>query len=113
MLYCSPLLAASGLFADTQDTAVFRTRMITQNENPPIASSDSSLGTITMRVTRDARGNVNAATVVLDIDYTVSTAQTFTGLHIHNGVVGVNGPVVINTGISGTNPVVVEAGAVP
>ncbi len=105
------LLAAPGLFADTQDTAVFRTRMVPQNENPPIIATDNSLGTITIRVTRDGRGNVNAAAVVFDIDYTVASAQTFTGLHIHNAVSGVNGPVVINTGISGTSPVVVDGGS--
>ena len=73
------LLAAPHLFADTQDTAVFRTRMLSDNEIPPIAATGNSAGgTITVHVTRDAAGNVNAATVTFDIDYTVTSALTFT-----------------------------------
>src|SRR5439155_14878082 len=39
----------------------------------------------------------------------MGSAQTFTGLHIHNGKIGVNGAVVINTGLSATNTVVTNA----
>src|SRR5213593_1768856 len=86
------LLAAPHLFADTQDTAVFRTRMLPDNEVPPVAAvGDSASGTITVHVTRDGAGNVNAATVTFDIDYTVAFAVTFTGLHIHNAPLGQNG----------------------
>lgn len=106
------LIAAPGLLGDTQDTAVFRTRMLPDNEVPSIsAAGNSANGAITVRVTRDARGNIDAATVIFDVDYTVTAAQTFTGLHIHNGVPGVIGAVVINTGISGSNPVSVTAGS--
>ena len=70
------LLAAPHLFADTQDTAVFRTRMLSDNEIPPIAATGNSAGgTITVHVTRDAAGNVNAATVTFDIDYKIGRAH--------------------------------------
>ena len=106
------LLAAPHLFADTQDTAVFRTRILSDNEIPPIAATGNSAGgTITVHVTRDAAGNVNAATVTFDIDYTVTSALTFTGLHLHNAPVGQNGTAVIDSGISGANPVNVAAGS--
>ncbi|PYS51407.1 MAG: hypothetical protein DMG13_18685 [Acidobacteria bacterium] len=105
-------LLATPLFADTQDTAVFRTRMLPDNEIPPIAApGNSASGTITVHVTRDEAGNVNAATVTFDIDYTSISALTFTGLHIHNAPAGQGGAQpVIDSGISGTNPVNVTAG---
>src|SRR5437667_8192681 len=106
------LLAAPCVFADTQDTVVFRTRMLPDNEVPPIsAAGNSAASTITVRVTRDDRGNVNAATVTFDVDYTITSALTFTGLHIHNGPAGVNAPVVIDTGLSGTNTLAAPAGS--
>ena len=85
------LLAAPHVFADSQDTVVFRTRMLPDNEVPPIAAAgNSASATITVHVSRDEKANVNAATVTFDIDYTITSALTFTGLHIHNGPVGVN-----------------------
>jgi len=108
------LLAVCGtahLFADTQDNATFRTRMLPANEIPPIAADGNSANaTITVHVTRDDRGNVNAATVTFDIEYTVASNVTFTGLHIHNAPAAQNGAVVIDTGISGASPVSVGAG---
>src|SRR5437867_2929192 len=99
-------------WADTLDTAVFKGTMLPGNEVPAAAvDATSSLATITVRVTRDVAGNVNAATVMFDIGYTVAVATSFTGLHIHNAPAGVNGPVVINTGISGTTAVSAAAGS--
>ncbi|HYR43051.1 MAG TPA: CHRD domain-containing protein, partial [Terriglobia bacterium] len=106
------LLVAPHVFGDSQDTVVFRTRMLPDNEVPPIAApGNSASATITVHVTRDEKANVNAATVTFDIDYTIASALTFTGLHIHNGLTGQNGPVVIDTGISGTNTVAAAAGS--
>ena len=104
------LIAAAYAFADTQDTLVFRTRMLPNNEIPPIAApGNSATGTITVHVTRDEKGNVNAATVTFDIDYTISSALTFTWLYI--GVTGQNGQVIIDTGISSTNTIAASAGS--
>jgi hypothetical protein len=106
------LCAASYAFADTQDNAVFRTQMLPDNEVQPIAApGNSANATITVHVTRDDKGNVNAATVTFDIDYTIASALTFTGLHIHNAPSGQNGPVVIGTDLSGTNTVSAPQGS--
>ena len=86
------MLGAAYVYADTQDTVVFRTRMLPDNEIPPIAAAGNSANAaITVHVTRDDRGNVNAATVTFDIDYTITSAVTFTGLHIHNAPAGQTG----------------------
>ncbi|MBI4472530.1 MAG: CHRD domain-containing protein [Acidobacteria bacterium] len=105
------LLAALSAFADTEDTVVFRTRMLSDNEVPPIsAAGNSAAATITVRVTRDVRGNIDAATVMFDVDYTITSAVTFIGLHIHNAPASQNGVIVIDTGITGTNSVSAAAG---
>ena len=94
------------LMGDTEDTTVFRVRMLPDNEVPAIVLPGASAdGVFTVRVTRDIRGNINAATVIFDVTYTMPSSTTFTGLHIHNAPVGVNGSVVINSGLSGTNTV--------
>src|SRR4026208_922155 len=106
------LLGIARVYADTQDNAVFRTRMLPDNEVPPIAAAgNNASATITVHVTRDDKGNVNAATVTFDIDYTLSTSATFTGLHIHNAPAAQNGPVVIDSGISASSPVSAAAGS--
>ena len=100
-------LSCSTLLADTQDTAVFRTALRTDAEVPPVnVPGVSGNATITVNVTRDTRGNVDSASVTFEVDYTVSVATTFTGLHIHNAPAGSNGRVVINTGLSASSPVV-------
>jgi hypothetical protein len=100
------LLIGPQVFADTQDTVVFRTRMLPDNEVPPVAApGNSATATITARVLRDDRGNIRDATVTFEIDYTLATAVIFTGLHIHNAPAGQNGSVVIDTGITATNSV--------
>ena len=54
--------AISPAFADTEDSAVFRTRMLPDNEVPPIAAAgNSASATITVHVSRDGRGNISSA----------------------------------------------------
>jgi hypothetical protein len=105
------LFSAPCLFAGAHDTTVFHTRMLPENEVPALSlPGTSGTATITIRVVRDGRGAVSAATVVFDIDYTMPQPTTFVGLHIHNAVEGVNGPVEISSGLSGTNSVTGTSG---
>ena len=100
------LAAVTCVWADTQDTTVFKAAMSPDNEVPPVsAPGTSGFSTVTVRVTRDLTGNITAATVIFEIDYTVPSATTFTGLHIHNITGGNVGGVVINTGLSASNTV--------
>jgi hypothetical protein len=110
------VLAVAPMLADTQDTALFRTALSPANEVPPVTAANvSGTANITVRVTRDNRtnfnGNILAATVIFEIDYTVAAATTFTGLHIHQALAGSNGSIVIDTGITATNPIAVASGS--
>jgi hypothetical protein len=99
--------------AGTDGTTVFRALMLPANETPPVSLAGASASAvITVRVTRDTRGIINAATVIFDVDYTMPQSATFVGLHIHNGAAGVSGPVVISSGLSGASTVVGTSGHV-
>jgi uncharacterized protein (TIGR03437 family) len=80
-----------------------------KNEVPPVASNGTAIGTVTAFRARDTTGAVALGDVFFNVDYTGFDATNFTGLHIHNGNSTVAGPVIINTGISGTNLVPVSS----
>ena len=111
--FAALLFLAPCLMAGTDDTTVFRAQMLPADETPPVSLSGASgSAVITVRVTRDDRGIINAATVIFDVDYTMPQSATFVGLHIHNGAAGVSGPVVISSGLSGTNTLTGTSGHV-
>lgn len=65
-----------------------------------IASAATAL---TFSPTRNAQGQANGGNVLCTLVYDFPGAVTFTGLHIHEGASGANGPVRFNTGLNGTN----------
>lgn len=74
--------------------------MSTQNEVPPIPNYDASgVGAVTAIVTRDAAGAINSAEVVFNVVYSLPEQTTLTGLHVHSGRQGANGPVIIDSGL--------------
>jgi uncharacterized protein (TIGR03437 family) len=88
----------------TADGKVFIGLMKTGNEVPAVPATGSGVGTVILLRTVDAGGQTTLATAYFNVDYTGMAANTvFTGLHIHNGAAGINGPVIINTGLSATN----------
>jgi uncharacterized protein (TIGR03437 family) len=94
------------------DMTVVMGLMSPANEVPPTTSNGSAVATVVVLRSRDAAGNLVYAAVTFNAIYTgmdaASSGTIFTGFHIHNGPAGVNGPVVINTGISGTNSVAID-----
>ena len=94
------------------DGGLFQMNMQPSNETPPIMGL-AAFGTSRAVVftVRNPDGSVAAGTVLFDANYRGFPAgTTFTGFHIHDGPAGVAGPVTINTGISGANPVVTDSG---
>ncbi len=104
------LLLGPALFARSAETLYFRAVLLPSNEVPPADVQASGAATIRAHVVRDDNGQIADGSVDFLVDYAFPSGVTFTGLHIHTGAAGVNGPVTINTGISAANPVVDEDG---
>jgi uncharacterized protein (TIGR03437 family) len=78
--------------------------MSSANEVPPVTTNASAVATVTVLRARDSSGNVAVADAIFNAEYTgvdSVSGTTFTGFHIHKQVAGVNGSVILNTGIGG------------
>jgi len=106
------LLALSALslslFAQSADTAVFVAALSPDNEVPAITGY-AATGTAVLyaHAVRNAQGVIISGSVDFVVYHNFPDTPTVNGLHVHNGVAGVNAGVVINTGITGGAPLVV------
>jgi hypothetical protein len=79
------------------------------NEVPPIANAENTgIGAvqITFNVTRDGTGTITGGTA--DFHFQLSgfpSSTTIVAAHIHPGPAGVNGGVIVNTGLVAASPV--------
>src|SRR5258706_6931742 len=107
------LTVTLGVFACSDDSPVnpspatqarFSGALSPAQETPPVTGPETSgSGTvnITFNLTRDASGNLTAATAVFDVSLSGFPANTPINLaHIHPGRAGVAGGVYVNTGLS-------------
>jgi uncharacterized protein (TIGR03437 family) len=84
------------------DPFTFTTNLSPRNEVPPIRELEASAPTaFTVYALRAGDGTIEGGAVAFDVNYRFPGSATFTGLHIHDGVEGVNGPVTINSGLAG------------
>jgi hypothetical protein len=94
--------------------SVFGAQLSPANENPPIANAEAGgrgAAQIAFTVTRDSSGNVTGGTATMTFQLAGFTGDTrVTGAHIHRGAAGVNGPVIVNTGLSGVNTFPLSSG---
>lgn len=119
-----PILAASVLLALTtscresptnpsSETATFTAQLSPANEVPPVSNSEATgLGTATMTfdINRDSGGAISSATAAFQVNLTGFPAgTTLTMAHIHRGAININGPIVVDTGLT-TGEVVLVAG---
>ncbi len=98
------VLAAFGasVFAQTSETAVFLAALSPDNEVPAVTGyAASGTAVLYAHVIRDAQGQITSGSVDFVMFHNFPDTPTLTGLHIHSGAAGANGPVVINTGIGG------------
>ncbi len=90
--------------SSSSTTAAFPMSLAASNEVPPISGSEANVtgsGTITFHLTKDAGGNVTAATV--DFQFTGNgfpAGAVVTAAHIHPGAAGTNGTILVNTGLN-------------
>jgi uncharacterized protein (TIGR03437 family) len=92
------------------DATVVGGLMSTANEVPPTNVTGSGNATVIVFRGQGPNNTVPLAAALFNLDYSGFAPGTiFTGFHIHNGTAGTNGPVIINTGLSGTNTVTVDS----
>ncbi|MEQ1909970.1 MAG: CHRD domain-containing protein [Vicinamibacterales bacterium] len=113
-LACFALLAGlvvSGCSSSTSPSTTpaaappkFTAALSPANEVPAVSNADatgSGTATITMTVFKDAAGNITTATVDFAVSLTGFPAgTTLTGAHIHPGAAGINGGIIVNTGLT-------------
>lgn len=97
--------------AQSAETLFFLADMRGANESPAVDTRSSGSAVLFVHVMKDAEGRVTSGTV--DFNVTAQFAETsgsVVGLHIHRGAAGVNGPVTVDSGISGAAAIAVSAG---
>jgi hypothetical protein len=75
--------------------------MLPSNEVPAANLDATALVLVTLDVTRDSSGNITSGAIMFDANYQFPGPVTFSGFHIHTGVAGQNGIVVLDTKTSG------------
>jgi hypothetical protein len=77
--------------------------LLASNENPPIANAESSgrgNATVTFDITRGAGGSITAATATFVVNLSDFPPGTPIRIaHIHGGAAGVNGSILVDTGL--------------
>src|SRR5438067_1074250 len=97
---------SASLVAQTSETIAFRAILSPANEVPAITGlAASGMGTVLLHVVRDSSGKIVSASTDFNTTYQFPGEVTFTGMHIHKGNAGDNGPVTINSTIGGANTV--------
>jgi hypothetical protein len=93
---------------------VFSALLSPANEVPPIGNAESSgrgAVQITFDVTRDSANVITAGTAAFHFQVSGFPASTtVVGAHIHPGAAGINGPVIVSTGVTATEPVSLSNG---
>jgi hypothetical protein len=114
LLLCLCLLGAAGCSDDGPTNPsnlpiVMTASLSPSNEVPAIASPENTgFGNvqITFNVTRDSTGAITAGTADFLFQLTgFPSSTTIIAAHIHPGAAGVNGGVIVSTGIVAANPV--------
>src|SRR5262249_50476476 len=88
----------------------FRPVMSPAFEVPPVDIDAQGAALIEVQVTRDPQtGAITAGTVTFFFGFLFSSPVTITRLPIHNAAFGVNGSIVIDTGINGAATAITNA----
>ncbi len=105
-LIVSLCLFASAAFADTAEIVFFRGIMLPFNEVPAVNLQAGAPTTLICHIVRDQLGGkLLSASIDFVVGYGFPGPVSFTGLHIHSGAAGVNGPIVIRTSLGSPAPV--------
>lgn len=78
----------------------FRAVLSPGNEVPPVDIAASGTATVWLHAVRGSGGEILSGSVDFIVRYRFPAPATFTGLHIHSGRAGTNGPVVLNSSLT-------------
>ena len=96
--------SSSSTSPTTPTNPTFTAALSPANENPAVTgpeASGSGTATVTIVTTKDGAGNVTAATATFVVNLSGFPAGTpVNAAHIHGGAAGVNGGVLINSGLT-------------
>src|SRR5262249_39064673 len=85
-------------------SSTFNATLLPASEVPPVTGSEaggSGTSSLTFNLTRDAAGNITAATMDATVNVTGFPAgTTLTASHIHPGAVGASGGVFVSLGLT-------------
>lgn len=96
------ICAAAALAQVRTETLAFRVNASSLNEVPALPAPNSAGNvTVLMHLSRNSAGEVVAGSVDFRVRYRLGQETTITAMHIHRGAAGVNGPVVIDSGLPG------------
>jgi len=101
MLLASALVSALPFLLSAQSVEVvrFRALLSSSKELPPVAAGTLAMGEAVVEfiLQRSAAGTIQSAVVDFRINYVLGQEETLTNMHIHRGVEGISGPVVVPT----------------
>lgn len=93
------------------DMIRFPVTLLPSNEVPAVTGLDAQgIGEFRAHTLRAPDGSVKAGVVIFDVNHRFPSSADFTGLHIHNGTVTESGPVTIDSGVRGAEPIASETG---
>jgi hypothetical protein len=82
-------------------TPVFKLNLRPNQEVPPIKDLKArAVGNVTFDLERSAAGAITSGDVVFYVNYSFPSSVTITGLHIHQAAKGVNGSIVVDSGLA-------------
>lgn len=82
-------------------TPVFKLRLKPSQEVPPIKGLRAdAVGHVTFDLTRNGSGAITSGEVVFYFNYAFPEAVNVVGLHVHRAAKGVNGPIVVSSGLA-------------
>lgn len=82
-------------------TPVFKLNLRPSQEVPPIKGlRASAVGSVTFDLERSSSGAITSGEVVFYFNYSFPGSTNITGLHIHQGAKGTNGPVVVSSNVA-------------
>jgi hypothetical protein len=103
-----------GTAGPSNQPLVFTASLAASNEVPPIANAESTAAgdvTVTITPTRDASNAITGGTVAMNFTMrNLTAASTIRAAHIHTGAAGVNGGIIVDSGLTAATAIATPAG---